>query len=276
MMKCFFVNLFVLLVFTCPISAKQLGEVENLLLGAVQNGQTDLVESIILSGIDVNIKLNEGKTPLHFAAEYSKFESVVLLLKHGAGINKVDLYGRTPLHFGIIYKEIAIFLLENGADSLLADYEGWKPLHRAYKGCDIDLMKELIKRGGSPNDFAPDGRNALHYASQSISIPADYFPEILPYIKFLLEEQKMDVNKNSNWGWDNEPGFWTPIMFALLQQKYLDDDFEILEYLIEKGANLNSKCYYNGRVNVDSILFWAKGQGVPHYIIMWMIQNGAK
>lgn len=232
----------------------------------------EILEFLVISGADVNIKLGQKRTPLHFAAEYHKLESADILIKYGADVNSIDLYGKTPFHLSINHKVTAFFLLANGADFEIIDHDGWKPLHRAYQGCQIDIIKELLARGGATNEFPPDGRNALHNAVLKIS-----YPGVFEYIKFLIEDQNMNINEYTQSGGIR----CTPIMHALQQQNNLEDDFEILNYLIKMGANLNATMYSGNRVlpktnSMHSILAWARSQNVPRYVIEWMVQNGAQ
>ena len=107
----------------------------------------EILKYLIESGADVNIKLSQKQTPLHYAASCeTNYEAVCILLKHGAKIDAIDLYGRTPLHFGIMRKKIGLALIDNGANFHVVDHNGWKPLHTAYMFCEINLLKELIER----------------------------------------------------------------------------------------------------------------------------------
>lgn len=176
-----------------------------------------ILEYLIDSGADVNIKLSQRKTPLHYASEYvgnyaylyaRKYDAVNILLKNGAEVNSKDLYGKTPLHSGILHKEIAITLIDNGADLYAVDNKGWKPLHHAYMQCDLDLLKALIEKGATLDEFAPDGGNALHYAC--LYRTYDKFSK-LKMLRFLIEEENMNINKHSRWA-DGKDGAMTPLM----------------------------------------------------------------
>jgi ankyrin repeat protein len=49
-------------------------------------------------GANVGAVDNEGRTPLHAAAEGGKVKVVRVLLEHGANVDAVDNEGRTSLH----------------------------------------------------------------------------------------------------------------------------------------------------------------------------------
>jgi ankyrin repeat protein len=234
----------------------------------------EILEFLIDSGADIDITLHQKRTPLHYAAEsMGRYQGLCTLLKNKADVNALDLYKKTPLHDGIYSNKIALALLEYGADVHAVDHEGWKPLHRAYERRDLELLKVLVSRGEPLNEFTPNGGNALHHACAYIPSPCAF-----ELIKYLIEEQQMNVNLNghSNAG----EGGLTPLMYAIGSQKGLEDNFEILDYLLEKGADFNSQLYFisDGKkyITSNSVLTWAKRTKQPWFVIDWMIQNGAK
>lgn len=226
-----------------------------------------ILQFLIDSGADVDIKLAQRQTPLHYAVQSQDSEALSILLKGGADVHAKDLYGRTPLHVGIYDKKIALELLDRGADLHAVDDEGWKPLHRAYHAANIDVLKELVKRGASLNEFTPQGCNALHCAAR----------RDLNLLKWLIDEQKMDVNAWSKWH-DGVDGAPTVFMGAVENQRRLDENFEILEFLLSRGADINAKIHYGNRPpHCGTILDWAKDFGrCPRYVLDWLIQHGAR
>ncbi len=68
---------------------KMLAQVEALehLHEAAANGEIERVKLLISEGADVNVKCNDGQTPLHYAARRGHKEIVEVLLAHGADVN---------------------------------------------------------------------------------------------------------------------------------------------------------------------------------------------
>jgi ankyrin repeat protein len=112
-----------------------------------------------------------GLAPLHYAARQGHLEATRALLDSGAGIDQLTGDRTTPLMIAIINGrfDLAMYLLERGADPKLATMAGGTPLYRVvdlqwapksfYPQPDIrqqrisylDLMKALIDRGANPN-----------------------------------------------------------------------------------------------------------------------------
>ncbi len=68
--------------------------------------------------IDIDLKDQEGFTPLHRAAQLGITEAVELLVSHGANVNAKNKSNMTPLYYAVQSGnfECASFLIENGAD----------------------------------------------------------------------------------------------------------------------------------------------------------------
>jgi ankyrin repeat protein len=240
-------------------------------------GRPKILKFLVDSGADVNIRLAQRKTPLHYAANNEKtFDALCVLMEGGANINARDLYGNTPLHEGIRYKKIAFALLDNGADLHALNDTGWKPLHLAYQYSDLELLKGLVGRGASLNEFSPGGGNALHSAIPScFTAHEPKRQKNKDLVKWLIEENGMNINQHSRW-YDGKDGSLTPFMIAIGRQEHSEDNFEILEFLLERGANINLTMHHNGRHIHQSALDWANQQKIPKYIIEWMTKHGAR
>jgi ankyrin repeat protein len=237
----------------------------------------EILEFLLSEGADINAHFGGRQTLLHIAAQSGDtYVTLCLLLQYGADANVVDLYGVTPLHRCMHIKQNALVLMEYGANIHTCDHQGWKPLHRGYQIRDIDLLRKLIELGGSLDEFTPDGKNALHYAcgmgTQSNNLIKAKKMELL---RFLIEEQKMSVNKHSNW-WDGKTGDCTPFMLAIASGgNFADEDFHELEYLLAHGADMNTQIFHVTLGGIryvlhDSVLAWANGCKLPYHVLLWL------
>lgn len=96
-------------------------EGRTLLISAIGENNFELAEYLIAKGYAVNAKDKQGLTGLHIAAIYDYKDIAQLLLKNGANIDEVDAWGNTPLWRSAmnskdIKSETAVLLLAHGAD----------------------------------------------------------------------------------------------------------------------------------------------------------------
>ena len=67
------------------------------LLEAARSGRLDVVTSLVLSGVNLNVTDEDGNTPLILAAEMGHLEIVTLLLENGADVTARNKSGATAL-----------------------------------------------------------------------------------------------------------------------------------------------------------------------------------
>ena len=100
---------------------------DTVLHSAVYGEQNQVVDWFIARWKNINVKNEEGYTPLHYASELYYSNILESLLKAGADPNIRDHQGQTPLHrLGHTVKNLQL-LLAYGADPLVKDNEGYTP-----------------------------------------------------------------------------------------------------------------------------------------------------
>lgn len=147
------------------LEAKQLPSGNTALFFAViYNPISDTIfNKLIERGADVRAKNIYGNTPLHEAAKVASISKIQRLVDAGADLEARNNKGSTPLLFAMYAfdspVEVVIptirCLLENGANIQVADDEGMTPLHVAASRGDIQLIDEILSKGGQV-----DARNA--------------------------------------------------------------------------------------------------------------------
>ena len=66
------------------------------LWNAVRNEDVDLVLDCLHKGADLHYEDDDGRTPLHLAAETGSTEVTKVLVEAGASLSAVDKQGKTP------------------------------------------------------------------------------------------------------------------------------------------------------------------------------------
>merc|ERR1712217_299061 len=92
---------------------------------AVKTEDTANVEQYIKQ-LGVNVTDQNGRTAMHWAADYGHPEIINLLAKKGGNVNAKDKFGITPLMAAVFDgRESAVkALLANGADKSIKDSDG--------------------------------------------------------------------------------------------------------------------------------------------------------
>jgi len=170
----------------------------------------DMVQLLVETGADIDVKNIRGCTPLYEAVRAEKLEVVRELLRQGANPNIKNFSGKSPLALAVekYQRDIADILAFYGAQ-VESIYEA------AYVG-DLDKLRKCLGNGLDVNSPAPDGSTALHKAAHAGRIKI---------VKFLL---KKGANPNCR----DKTGL-TPL--------HLTSDEKVAKMLIEAGAKPNSK-----------------------------------
>ena len=241
-------------------------------IGAARDDNTNLLDSLLKEGVNVNTTDERGNTILHFAAIFGRKETVEFLLKNqeinvnaknkdgytpllycaaifdhtdivetllttqGIDVNAKDNNGNTSLHFfaGRGRIDVVKTLLEKkGMDVNAKDNSGNTPLHVAAVEGHIDVVETLLKRKGMDvNAKDNSGNTPLHVAAVEGHIDI---------AKALLETKGIDVNAKDNNG-------NTPLHLAAVEG-YID----IVEAMKNKGNSFKQQEYRKDIVAVSAI-----------------------
>lgn len=128
---------------------KRYGELQALALDFARNGETQTLESMIRSGLSVNLSDTKGNTLLMLAAYNGELETTQMLLTWGAKVNQRNDRGQTPLG-GVAFKgyiRICKVLVEAGAKVNADNGGGRTPIMFAALFGRVDVVQYLQEVG---------------------------------------------------------------------------------------------------------------------------------
>ncbi len=195
-----------------------------------------MVQAIIESGTDPNIKDEDGCTALHVASTYCDAFIVHLLIDNNFDINAQNNDGKTPLMVcydeDLFHNEVASILLKFGADTEIRDNTSYTALFYAVNGCNDDFIRLLYDNGADFNAKDSEGKTALiHLVDQNYTIQ--------PYDDMVIRGGT-NVHETCNKGW------------TALHYIFYHNSFYNIESLIKHGA-----MFKDNESDLDFILCFA-------------------
>jgi ankyrin repeat protein len=127
---------------------------------AAHCGLQVIVKFLIIQCLqDVHSRCFDDKSsPLHLASRQGHGDVALVLLEHGADLAAQTEDGSTPLHASSDV-EVARLLLEHGADATARDKNGSTPLHRTL---NVEVARLLLEHGADATARTNDGSTPLH------------------------------------------------------------------------------------------------------------------
>ena len=183
-------------------------------------------DALLQAGAKVNLRPENGITPLITAVQSLDPLAVQFLLEAGADVLATDEFGFGILHFWSDYsmgdETVLDLLLRNGADIEAKDLSGTTPLVRVVKTSQHRKIGLLLKAGADPNNSGPTGIVPLSGAIVSGDI----------------EGVRLLLGAGANPTLRDENGF-TPSLYAL--QFGHEEITKLLESAMEAGGGASKQ-----------------------------------
>ncbi|NIP28611.1 MAG: hypothetical protein GWN67_28130 [Phycisphaerae bacterium] len=193
-------------------SVPENGLLQNLHKAAAQNN-IKKIKLLLSDGADVNLKDNDGYTPLFYAIWQRNVDMANLFISHRAEVNLFDETNSTPLHYAVWSADMDMIklLVEKGADINAGDRKDKTPLQYA-----IGHMK------GNLVDLLLAGETM--YPTLHLSAAKGDLAGIKSFI-----EKGINIDEKDTIG-------WTPFLWAASTGR-----INVCQFLISKGDNVNAK-----------------------------------
>lgn len=116
---------------------------------ASKEGNSKIVELLLLRGARVNATNRGDDTPLHLAAAHGHRDIVLMLLRQKADVNFTNEHGNSPLHYACFwgFSDIAEDLLHHGALVSIANKDGDTPLDKTRRNLAKTLHELAVEAG---------------------------------------------------------------------------------------------------------------------------------
>ncbi|XP_047107647.1 serine/threonine-protein phosphatase 6 regulatory ankyrin repeat subunit B-like [Schistocerca piceifrons] len=209
-------------------------------------GSSNAVNLLLRKGASINVKNHSGKTALEEAMDHGSHGAVKLLWTAVSNLKDIPQeYCIKAVHVAVKAgdEEILDHLISLGIS--LSDC-WWDPehettlLHCAAQS-SVEMLKKLIDNGHTESTHDHKGFSPLHIAVQSLNFMGT---------KYLLEDANVPVNERNADG-------RTALMLAVSDSWYYPDVFDMLEILVNAGADINAKDKYGKTAYQLAYYAWA-------------------
>ena len=174
-----------LLIMGKTIANETQDSMQNRLLTAAAQNQTEIVQQLLVAGVDIETRDTHGRTALLLATHHNAVEAARILIESGADVNAMDNISDSPyLYAGAEgHLEILHMTLDHGADLTSVNRYGGTALIPAAHHGHIETVRELLQTATDIDHVNNLGWTALLEAV----ILGDGGPVYIEIVRLLLE-----------------------------------------------------------------------------------------
>lgn len=224
------------------------GRYGNALHAASANGEADAAKFLLDRAAGLDFETTRKETALHHAARFGHMDVARLLIDRGADVNHVDVERGTPLHnaakFGQL--EIAQLLLDNGVDVNARTLHSYSVFDTAVAADDFEMVELLLDAGAAGNlcdalriaSFLGNHKIVLRLLKEAADVNGLERSRIA--LKHLMKRRGLETALYLPLG---EAPVKAPahISGSALQCAVMGGNIEMVQLLLDKGANLNAR-----------------------------------
>lgn len=239
------------------------------LVQASIDGDLNEVKLLVGEGADLEIRNNEGWTPLMVAAYYGYIDIAKFLVGSGAKVDVQNNKKFTALMHSASKGHYAMskYLVDSGSNVNTVNDRNEGALVWAVKSGNFDIVKLLVESGADINALEIDRYSPLwcsiEHGAEMFGYLLDNGAEIQPLVVaeaiesgnkkivglILNKGVSEDVQYMNGRPWDNFLA-WSPLMFATCY-----GDIGMVEYIMDRGHGLNKPNAF-GQLPIHSAAAW--------------------
>jgi len=209
-------------------------------VGTKAETEMDMVQALTEKGADL-LEMNQyGQTALTLAACGAAPKIVRMLVDNGDDVNRIDAEGMTPLLHSCECEpsdSVVRALLECGANVNVKDRHSQSPLAMSCERGKTEIVRMLLAKNADVDIRGDHQETALMQAANQLRLD----------VVHLLVEHGAAVNARDDAG-------YSPLMWAVQDRryaepigdslgsnhKYYDSTIPVVEYLLQRGADINA------------------------------------
>jgi len=268
-------------------------ELKKALRLCVENNFPNILEKLLKLGFDPDFKLSSGLSLIKTAVHEGHAAITDVLVKNGANSKETDRLGNSLLHLATSKNKIGVagVLIRAGADIHAKNMKDESPLDIAQKNdfkeisfllrnfkkkskeapkpdelnfnkilyeCDLELVKFFVECGGDPLAVNKDGGPPIIYLLSNTSTNPQW-KEITDYLLSI----------------DHKHGIQNSYGVGSLRMAVADDRIELVDYLISRKVDVNSK-YLSNEGTLLQLAVKANFRRTDPACFYTLIKHGAK